>query len=368
MSNVPVTTKYNEDSDTSLQFLYDVQSRQVLYATQSPELFFETSLDFANASPFQQIAQADDLVNLQQRWNDCLVLKDREKSFFNVAAASPNLSFSNYQFNITGMNSFGATTGNLLLCSVQKTVDTGCEGTPDEAYRKECAEFIDIAAHELDAPVRKALLLLDRLGSKAGTDLTSSDYFLRLQSCLGDMRHLVTALTHLSRCSSERIDRVSCNTALIVEEVVKDIPELQGEGVLSASQLPVVSGDSNQLQVLFRNLLENAVRFGPRDGSLRVTITTELIDPGEERARIPASVKRYYKFTVADNGIGFDPQYASQIFKPLIRLHGKNDYPGNGIGLAICQRVVENHHGIIYGESEEGHGARFIFILPESLN
>ena len=368
MSNAPAITKYNEDSDVSLQFLYDVQSKQVLYATQSPEMFFQTSLDFANASPFQQIAQADDLLNLQQHWNECLVLKDREKSFFNVAAASPNLSFSNYQFNITGMNSIGGTSGNLLLCSVQKTAYNNGDETPEQAYRKECAEFIDIAAHEMDAPVRKALLLLDRLGSKAGTDLTSSDYFLRLQSCLGDMRHLVTALTHLSRCSSERIERVSCNTALIVEEVVKDIPELQVEGALTASKLPVVSGDSSQLQLLFRNLLENAVRFGPRDGSLRVTINVELIDPGERNVKLPAPAKRYYQFTVTDNGIGFDPQYASQIFKPLIRLHGKNDYPGNGIGLAICQRVVENHHGIIYGESEEGNGARFIFILPESLN
>lgn len=360
-------TQYNKERDATLQFLYDVKSQKVIYATQSPDVFFETPVDFSDASPFQSIAQANDTAVLQQHWDDCLLLKSQEKSFFNITAAIPHASFSNYHFNITALDSVGMASGSLLLFFVQKTLDASTESLLEEAYRKECAEFIDIAAHELDAPVRKALVLVDRLGNKAGADIISMDYFVRLQSCLTEMRQLVNALTTLSKCSSAKSGQLPCDTALIVKQVIQDMPALQENDVLSIGSLPVVSGDADQLQLLFRNLLENAVRFGPKDGQLRINLTAETVDPAEFKGRIKAD-KHYYKFIVSDNGIGFDQQFALQIFKPFMRLHGKSDYPGNGIGLALCNRVVENHQGIIYGEGEERKGARFIFILPESLN
>jgi light-regulated signal transduction histidine kinase (bacteriophytochrome) len=126
------------------------------------------------------------------------------------------------------------------------------------------------------------------------------------------------------------------------------IDECQAE--VTVEPLPVVVGDEAQLEQLFQNLIGNALKFKGA-GPPRVHVSVEAMD-------------QKWVFSVRDNGIGIDPQYFQRIFVIFQRLHGKDEYPGTGIGLAICKKIVERHGGRIWVESVPGEGATFYFTLP----
>ena len=237
-----------------------------------------------------------------------------------------------------------------------------------EAYRKEYAEFIDLAVHELDAPLRKLSVLIDRLRISGNPVETDSNYYPRIQTCLSDMRSILRTLNDLSGCSNEKRASQPCDLKKIIQSIIQDIPALEVNGTLTMEGLPIFMADPVQLEMLFRNLLQNAATFSRKDIGLKVDISAKLLPPaGYDRYQLSSELI-YYSITVSDNGIGFDEANAERIFEPFVRLYGKSDYPGNGIGLAICRKIVENHQGVIYAESQKNVGSKFILILPQILN
>ncbi len=120
------------------------------------------------------------------------------------------------------------------------------------------------------------------------------------------------------------------------------------------------------MEQLFGNLLSNALKFTPKDSRPVIKIDASLLAP-EEYASFEGlhTGMRYYKITIEDNGIGFESRYATQIFKIFKRLHSRMEYAGTGIGLAICKKIMQRHHGEITARSKEGEGAVFTLILPE---
>lgn len=135
---------------------------------------------------------------------------------------------------------------------------------------------------------------------------------------------------------------------------------------ITLDSLPTVLGDSLQLGQLFQNLLSNAVKFRRSDQPLRIQVRYRCLSAGDLPSRVKPirQATSYHQIEVADNGIGFNEQYSERIFQVFQRLHGKTQYAGTGIGLAICEKVVANHGGAITASSHAGQGATFSVYLP----
>jgi light-regulated signal transduction histidine kinase (bacteriophytochrome) len=176
-----------------------------------------------------------------------------------------------------------------------------------------------------------------------------------LEVVMGGTRRMQTLINDLlaySRLSirSEAPGSVDCNA--VVKAVLSNLEvAIRDAGaIIRAGPLPVIQGDESQLTQLFQNLISNALKFH-----------------GTEPPRIEIGVKHVaaeWQFAVRDNGIGIDPKFHERVFVVFQRLHRRDQYPGTGIGLAICKRVVEHHGGRIWVESARGQGATFYFTIP----
>ncbi|MFD1139894.1 PAS domain-containing protein [Larkinella insperata] len=231
-------------------------------------------------------------------------------------------------------------------------------------------QFAYIATHDLQEPLRKMQafsgLLMEQYAHQL--DEQARHYLERIAVTGGRMSMLVKDLSIYSRVAirQETFGLVALNTVL--ENVLDALSLLVDErkAAIEVGDLPVVRGDEAQLYQLFQNLVSNALKFTPLDQQPRVRIDYELLDRSQLSAGIqPASYAlRFHRISVRDEGIGFDEKYLSRIFLVFQRLHSKDKFPGSGIGLAICQRVVENHGGWITATSKPDEGATFQMYLP----
>ena len=137
---------------------------------------------------------------------------------------------------------------------------------------------------------------------------------------------------------------------------------------MHANALPVVEAVPSQMKQLFTNIINNAIKFHKEGIVPEIIIESELFSEKEKFSFELNKNIDYYKIQITDNGIGFESEYATRIFQVFQRLHGKSEYPGSGIGLAICKKILEYHQGIIYAENVAGIGARFTFIIPKNQN
>jgi signal transduction histidine kinase len=230
-------------------------------------------------------------------------------------------------------------------------------------------QFAFVASHDLQEPLRKVQQFGDLLRAQYATELGEGlDYLVRMQAAAGRMSGLIKDLLTYSRLATTPDTLVPVSLGGIVEAVLSDLEVAIGEAgaVVQVDILPTVLGDGSQLRQLFQNLLGNALKFrrvgtppviGVRAHALAFSQLPPSIHP-------PQAAPAYHRIEVVDNGIGFDEQYAERIFEVFQRLHGKNEYAGSGIGLAICQRVVANHGGSIRATSTPGEGTRFTLYLP----
>jgi light-regulated signal transduction histidine kinase (bacteriophytochrome) len=234
---------------------------------------------------------------------------------------------------------------------------------------KELEEFAYIASHDLQEPLRKITSFSERLKEKLPANLEPEVqlYLNRMLAATDNMRTLIDNLLEFSRTSRSSEPFVKTDLNNIISEVKADL-ELKIEettATIKSDQLPVIDAIPMQMRQLFTNLFTNAIKFKRTNTSPEIEIRSTLLSD-EERENIHLRPGRYHKISVRDYGIGFDQEFSMKIFQIFQRLHGKAEYPGSGIGLAICKKIVENHHGRIYAESELGKGADFVVILPEA--
>lgn len=234
------------------------------------------------------------------------------------------------------------------------------EGRKLALSNKELQDFASVAAHDLQEPLRKIQSFADRLRLKSSTTLDAEtvDYLERIQKSSYRMQTLINDLLDYSRVSTKVQPFASVDLNQILIQVISDL-EIRLEktqGKIECGDLPRVDADPVQMTQLFLNLINNALKFHKPGVLPVVKISSRLISTqnGSEVCEI----------TVTDNGIGFDEKYSDRIFTIFQRLHGRQEYEGTGIGLAICRKIVERHEGMIIAKSTPGDGATFITTLP----
>ncbi len=236
-------------------------------------------------------------------------------------------------------------------------------------------KFAYVASHDLQEPLRKIQAFGDLLVSHHADELGKGlDYLQRMQSAASRMSILIDDLLTYSRIStrqqaasaiplSQMLDQVLENLSLTVAETQANI---------KVGTLPSIQGDPSQVGQLFQNLLSNALKFRRKDGEGNLVPPVIAVHSEELSVQdLPPEVKptrlsdHYHRIVVADQGIGFEEKYADRIFQVFQRLHGKSEFPGTGVGLAICEKVVLNHGGTISVSSRPNEGTSFTVYLPK---
>jgi PAS domain S-box-containing protein len=238
-----------------------------------------------------------------------------------------------------------------------------------ERSNENLRQFAYVASHDLQEPLRKIQSFADLLQSQYAHQLGAGvEHLQRMQVAASRMSTLIRDLLSYSRISTRQEATGSVSLTQVVQEVVTDLDLLIREtsATIDVVPLPVVPGNASQLRQLFQNLLSNALKFRRVHVPPVVRVHCQWLNA----AQLPASVRptrsapTYYRIDVIDNGIGFDDKYVDRIFQVFQRLHNRSQYPGTGIGLAICQKVAANHGGAITAVSQSDQGSTFSLYLP----
>jgi two-component system sensor kinase FixL len=234
-----------------------------------------------------------------------------------------------------------------------------------ERSNRELEEFASVASHDLQEPLRKIQAFGDRLKMTCDGELGEEgrDCLRRMQSAAGRMQTLINDLLRFSRVESKARPFVRVDLGAVAREVVSDL-EVQIEragAVVEVGPLPTVEADPLQMRQLMQNLIGNSLKYRRPEASPVVKVYGAGCEDDLQRD----GAGRPCQILVEDNGIGFDEKYLDRVFTVFQRLHGRTEYEGTGIGLAVCRKIVERHGGSITARSAPGRGATFIVTLPE---
>ena len=233
---------------------------------------------------------------------------------------------------------------------------------------KELESFNRVASHDLQEPLRKIQIFISRVTAKDMVNMsdTGKEYLFKIEASANRMRKLIDDLLLFSSTNkSEKVfGKADLNLLLTnaKQELAQAIEEKNA--VIRSTQLPVLKVISFQIQQLFVNLIGNALKYSKPGIPPVISIDCGKLAVDDSPAFIKDTHKAYYKISISDNGMGFEQQFSEKIFTLFNRLHLKADYPGSGIGLSICKKIVENHDGFIIAEGKPDIGATFIVFLP----
>ncbi|HTB24313.1 MAG TPA: response regulator [Puia sp.] len=240
-----------------------------------------------------------------------------------------------------------------------------------ESVNKDMDFFIYMASHDLQEPVRKLRMMMDRFCLKYQDllDQEGHNYLGRISEVAQRMQLLIKDILSLTRISEDENPFEETNLDNMISDILIDFqPIIQEKKVdIIVDKLPILKVNPVLFRLMFENLLSNALKFSKEKGEriIRVFSSLSLTENGMDNN---GSQNGYYRLFVEDNGIGFDQQYASQIFEMFRRLHGTAEYKGTGIGLALCKRIAEKHQGFISARSKENEGTLFTISVPVYLS
>lgn len=275
----------------------------------------------------------------------------------------------------------GRAFGNVVLfkdITERKQTDEALARKAAELARSnaELEQFAFVASHDLQEPLRKIQAFGDRLKAKCETveSTEARDYLTRMQSAAERMQTLINDLLTFSRVIRSSQPFVPVDLNAVTKEVLSDL-EVRIEkcnAQIQLGELPTIDADPTQMRQLMQNLVSNALKFQPPNAVPVVKIEARIVDrpavwsakSGNAPVGGTGSYSRLCEITVQDNGIGFDEKYLDKIFAVFQRLHGRTEYEGTGVGLAVCRRITDRHGGNIVAKSKPGEGATFVVTLP----
>ncbi len=264
------------------------------------------------------------------------------------------------EFDFSANNMKSGARGTILDVTEQKKAQEALQTLATELERsnQELEQFAYIASHDLQEPLRKIQAFGDRLQSRYGETLDDRglNYLTRMQSAAERGQKMIEALLTYSRVATQGQPFAATDLNQVIAEVLSDLELLieRSQGRVTVEDLPTISADSTQIRQLFQNLIGNALKFHAPDQPPIVAVSCTVLTP--EKVQIQ----------VQDQGIGFDEAFADRIFQPFQRLHGRGEFEGSGIDLAVCRKIVERHGGEILAQSKPGEGAVFSINLPKA--
>ena len=287
----------------------------------------------------------------------------------NVATTGKSIRFENYSGDLKKWFSIAAYStkkGNFTTVfqdiTERKQLEETLERKVEERTREleernqELQDFSFIASHDLQEPLRKIRTFGNMVSEKLRTGSPDQvvDYISRMIDSAEKMQNLLRSLLAYSRVTTARQPFHKIDLSMVLVDALSNLEILikEKEAVIEISSLPTIDADPSQITQVFQNLIGNALKFCNPGEVPHISIHCESAD--EETCRI----------AVKDKGIGFDIKYISKIFMPFQRLNGIGEYPGTGMGLAICKKIIERHGGQITASSRVGSGATFTFTLP----
>ncbi|MFA6150181.1 MAG: CHASE3 domain-containing protein [Chitinophagaceae bacterium] len=237
-----------------------------------------------------------------------------------------------------------------------------------EQSNKELASFNYVASHDLQEPLRIIQTYISRIEEKEIDTLTSTgqDYFERIKSSANRMQILINDLLLFSRTNKfEKVVEATSLNELLENALIELSPTIEDKNAtIEHDELPELKVVPFQMQQLFINLLNNSLKYSKKGVAPVIKIKCELVFAQDVPELKADPLKQFFKITFTDNGLGFEQQYADNIFVLFKRLHHKNEYPGTGIGLSICKKIAENHSGFIRALGIPDEGATFTLYLP----
>ena len=231
-----------------------------------------------------------------------------------------------------------------------------------EKINAELNSFTFIASHDLKEPLRKIEMYSSKLLKEDEEHLSQNgkNFLKKITDSIQRMRNLIDSIFSYAQVE-QQLHKEHANLADAVNRAVYILAETINEKKAEVlyNGLPTIIGAPEQMEQLFTNLIGNALKYSRKDIPPKINITADSFKNGQKETM--------WKIEVTDNGVGFDNLYKEKIFQIFQRAHSKTQYPGTGIGLAICRKIVENHHGTISARSIDGTGAVFTIIIPEEV-
>jgi light-regulated signal transduction histidine kinase (bacteriophytochrome) len=231
-----------------------------------------------------------------------------------------------------------------------------------ERSNRELQDFTSVASHDLQEPLRKVQAFGDRLmtGYQAQLDEQGRDYLARMLNATQRMQSLIRDLLSFARVASKAEPFSPVDMAQVTRDVLADLEVRIAEtnAQVEVGELPTIDADAVQMRQLLQNLIGNALKFHQPGNLPRVRVLADT--------NAAAPTPGFVRLVVEDNGIGFEEKYLDRIFTVFQRLHSRAEYPGTGVGLAICRKIVERHGGEITARSALGQGTSFVITLPVS--